>query len=139
MVTKFEKYFEYYWKNDKNYAIASEEDFCILRELPSHIQSDIYKDFLFVDFLELFKVHFIFSKPENQQDKQSMIKYYEWADMQYAQFMIRILQGLEPRIYDSGEYIYEEGDEVDEHVYVISRDPRKPINSTGNYAVGFKH
>ena len=65
MVSKFEKYFEYFWKNNKNYAIQSEEDFSIMRELPASIQSNIYKDFLFADFMELFRVHFTFAKPEN--------------------------------------------------------------------------
>ncbi len=51
--------------------------------------------------------------------------------------MIAILQALEPRFYKAGEYIYEQGDEVDEQVYVISRDPRKSMMSTGGYAVGF--
>mmetsp|Transcript_20462 Transcript_20462/g.27654 ORF Transcript_20462/g.27654 Transcript_20462/m.27654 type:complete len:209 (+) Transcript_20462:811-1437(+) len=60
MVNKFERYFSYYWKNNKNYAIQSEDDFSLLAELPVAIQSNIYKDFLFQDFLELFKVHFIF-------------------------------------------------------------------------------
>lgn len=60
MVSKFEKYFQYYWKNNKNYAIADEEDQALLAELPVSIQSNIYKDFLFQDFLELFKVHFVF-------------------------------------------------------------------------------
>ena len=53
--------------------------------------------------------------------------------------MIRMLRGLEPRFYEANENIYEEGEEVDEHVFIIQRDPRKPINSTGTYAVGFRH
>mmetsp|Transcript_20462 Transcript_20462/g.27656 ORF Transcript_20462/g.27656 Transcript_20462/m.27656 type:complete len:167 (+) Transcript_20462:1513-2013(+) len=53
--------------------------------------------------------------------------------------MIKLLQALEPRAFSQGEYIFEEGDEVDEHIYVISRDTRKPINSTGIYAVGFRY
>lgn len=34
MTSDFEKYFEYYWKNDKNVAISSEEDLAIMSELP---------------------------------------------------------------------------------------------------------
>ena len=47
MTQKFETYFAYFWKNDKNYAIASEEDQNLMRELPLDIQANIYKDFLF--------------------------------------------------------------------------------------------
>ena len=62
---KFEKYFEYYWRNDKNYAITTQEDLEIFVELPPEIQGNIYKDFLFQDFLKLFEVHFTFRKPES--------------------------------------------------------------------------
>ena len=44
---------------------------------------------------------------------------------------------MEPRFYEAGDYIYEEGDEVDEQIYVINRDPSKSHMSTGGYAVGF--
>lgn len=137
-VSKFEKYFEYYWKNNKNYAIASEDDFAILSELPQEIQSNIYKDFLFQDFITLFKVHFIFAKPDNMQDNSGIVKYFDWADKQYSSFMISFLQALEPRFFEPGEYIFEEGDQVDEHIFVISRDLRKPIQSTGMYVVGIR-
>ena len=65
MTQKFEAYFEYFWKNDKNAAVATEEDNAIMRELPEQIKGSIYKDFLFQDFLELFRVHFMFEKPED--------------------------------------------------------------------------
>ena len=94
---------------------------------------------MFYDFLELFKVHFVFQKPERKQDPNGLIKYYEWQDAKYSGFMVKFLQALEPRCFDHGEYIYLEGDEVDEQIYVISRDTRKSINSTGIYAVGFEH
>jgi hypothetical protein len=106
--------------------------------LPNSIQSNIFKDFLFQDFLEQFKVHFIFAKPDLFQDKQGLTIYYDWADSLYSDFMIKLLQALEPRFYQAGDYIYEEGDEVNEHIYVISRDPRKSLMSTGGYAVGFR-
>ena len=56
---------------------------------------------------------------------------FNWEDSQYSEFMIRYLRALEPRYYEQGEYIFEEGEEVDELIFVISRDPRKPITSTG--------
>lgn len=137
MVAKFERYFEYFWANDKNYACASQSDQEILDELPQKIQSQIYKDFLFQDFLDQFSVHFYLTKPETQQPKHGLTQYYKWQDNDYSSFMINFLKCLEPRIYSSGEYIFEEGDDVDEHIFVISRDLRKPINSTGVYVIGF--
>ena len=34
MTNRFEKYFAYYWYNDRNYAMVSEEDKKVCRELP---------------------------------------------------------------------------------------------------------
>ena len=51
--------------------------------------------------------------------------------------MIEFLKRLEPRIFGPGEYIFEEGEDVNEQIFVINRDIRKPINSTGVYVVGF--
>ena len=47
MIAELETYFEYFWQNDRNYAIKSEEDQRFMDELPNNIQTDIYKDFLF--------------------------------------------------------------------------------------------
>ena len=54
MTKQFEMYFEYYWQNDKNYAIQTETDQRFMDELPNNIRTDIYKDFLFSDFLYMF-------------------------------------------------------------------------------------
>ena len=51
MTNSFEKYFQYYWKNDKNYAMLQDEDVAILSELPTDIQANVFRDFLFQDFL----------------------------------------------------------------------------------------
>ena len=58
MTKQFEVYFEYYWQNDKNYAIQSEEDRRFMNELPNNIRTDIYKEFLFADLLYMFQIHF---------------------------------------------------------------------------------
>ena len=39
---------------------------------------------------------------------------FQWADTQYSDFMTHYLRALEPRLYEAGEYIFEEGEEVDE-------------------------
>jgi len=36
-----------------------------------------------------------------------MVLNFDWADSQYSDFMTRFLRVLEPRIYDTGEYIFE--------------------------------
>ena len=57
---------------------------------------------MFEDFLTMFHVHFVFAKPDSFQDKGGLVKYFEWADVQYSQFMIKVLQALEPRIFSHG-------------------------------------
>ena len=66
-----------------------------------------------------------------------MTNYFSWHDSDYSSFMIEFLKRLEPRIFGPGEYIFEEGEDVNEQIFVINRDIRKPINSTGVYVVGF--
>ena len=100
MSARFEKYFSYYWKNDKNYALIESDDRAIYSELPLKSQACIYKDFLFKDFLSLFHVYFSFEKPVHMWDKEDVIKYYDWEDASYAEFMISFLQALEPRFYN---------------------------------------
>ena len=41
MTREIEAYFEYYWKNDKNYAIQSEEDKRFMKELPKAIRRNV--------------------------------------------------------------------------------------------------
>ena len=51
--------------------------------------------------------------------------------------MLRLLSSLEPRYYEPQEYIIEQGEDVDEQVFVISRDARK--YSSSQYCIGFKY
>lgn len=87
MTMRFETYFEYYWANDKNYAIKDDADQRFMSELPNHIQNNIYRRFLFADFLYLFRVHFRIKKDRNNPQTA----YYSWEDSQYSQFMIVML------------------------------------------------
>jgi len=91
MTKRFERYFEYYWANDKNYAIKSEIDQRFMTELPNHIRTDIYRRFLFADFIYLFKIHFRMQKPHNEprSDRPDLeTNIYDWPDTQDSQYMI---------------------------------------------------
>lgn len=138
---EIEQYFTYYWANDKNYVVQAESDQDILRELPIKLQSSIYKDFLFKDFLESFHVHFSFAKSESltKTSSHGLTKFFEWDDKVYSDFMINVLQCLEPRYYEQTAYIFMEGEEVDEMIYVMQQDARKPIDMVSQYAIGFTH
>lgn len=88
MIQEIESYFLYYWRNDKNFPVCGEENQKIIDELPMDLQSAIFRDFLFKDFLSMFKVHFVFLKPASMQIEDALPKYYEWADHGYSQFVI---------------------------------------------------
>jgi hypothetical protein len=51
MKERIEEYFDYRWENDHNQAISEPEDVALLEQLPSEIQCNIYKDFMFFGFL----------------------------------------------------------------------------------------
>jgi len=98
MTKRFEQYFEYYWQHDKNYAIQRDMDQRFMSELPKHIKRDIYKEFLFKEFLYTFKTHFKLLKSETAFGEPGKGE-FTWEDNQYQQFMIKLLQNLEPRFY----------------------------------------
>jgi hypothetical protein len=91
-----------------------------MKELPKHIRRDIYKEFLFKDFIYLFRTHFKMIKEREKERDASVASVsskrmpYTWEDTQYQSFMVKILQKLEPRFYQAKEFILEEGEEVNE-------------------------
>lgn len=98
-----------------------------MKELPKHIRRDIYKEFLFKDFIYLFRTHFKLIKDTGTEANPNKRVLYSWEDTQYQQFMIKTLQRLEPRFFQPKEFILEEGEEVNEQIYVTS----------GSYSIGF--
>lgn len=60
-----------------------------MKELPKHIRRDIYKEFLFKDFIYLFRTHFKIIKEENMGNGKRI--FYQWEDTQYLKFMIKTL------------------------------------------------
>ena len=60
-------------------------------ELPESVQVEIYQGFLYRTFMKTFRKFFEF--PKNKR-KASV---YKWTDEEYANYMIKLLQNLEPR------------------------------------------
>ena len=50
-VAKFEAYFQYRWKHDRQLAISQRPDIELLEQLPKTVQTDIYMEFLFKKYL----------------------------------------------------------------------------------------
>lgn len=64
----------------------------------------LYKDYLFKDFLYNFRYIFNIPKYDNIL--------YNWEDQIYRDFMIELLQQLEPRFEDKGTILFRELEEV---------------------------
>ena len=89
-----EAHFDNKWQSDKNQAFYEEHDLSIFNQLPGDVQILLYKDFLFSDFLDQFKNSFCFPK----NDSCNQYAFYTWNDFAFRNFMIDILQALEPRL-----------------------------------------
>ena len=61
------------WAYDKNNFIITENDQSLLDQLPENCQTQIYKDFLFRDFLDKFRRFFNF-RDENQNQMLMITK-----------------------------------------------------------------
>eukprot|EP00347_Sterkiella_histriomuscorum_P000318 403376339 len=154
MVKRFENFFEYYWLKDKNFAMKKLSDQRYLQELPKKIRIEIYKDFLFKDFLYLFKSYFFIKKDFSSYQKSSgpndkllnqldwddlsspamsikkaslLTNVYSWRDEDYSSLMMSIMHTLQPRKFFKHDIIYDENEEVLEIVFVCS----------GEYAIGY--
>jgi hypothetical protein len=53
-----------------------------MKELPKHIRRDIYKEFLFKDFIYLFRTHFKLLKEDSVGSPNKRVL-YTWEDTQY--------------------------------------------------------
>jgi len=121
---EIEDYFEFRWSTNKNWFVDTGEDRQLLDQLPQEIQIQIYRNFLFQDFLKEFRSKFIF---RNFRSKRSYC-YYQWNDMNYEAFMIKMFDALEPWCMPKGKRIQKELEECDRIVFVMG----------GTYKIGFK-
>ena len=80
----------------------------------------LYKDYLFKDFLHNFRYVFripksyVFRIPMSEQD------FFSWDDQVYRDFMIEVLQNLEPRVEEKGTILYRELEEISEIIFIES-------------------
>lgn len=113
--------------------------------MPFNARHSIYSEFLFSDFLSVFRKLFTIEqthaeivtrirkqcqKPRIKRDKQnkffqdfSKMKmpslFYDWSNHVYAQFMINLLDNLEPRFYDPGTVVAKQQLKVIEKTFVV--------------------
>ena len=64
----------------------------------------LYKEYLYKDFLHNFRILFQIPKSDNE--------FFTWEDQVYRDFMIELLQNLEPRHEEKGTVLYRELEEI---------------------------
>ena len=57
-MNKVVNFFDYYWENNRLAAMSSQSDKRMMDELPESVESQIYIDYLFADFLKSYKKYF---------------------------------------------------------------------------------
>ena len=113
LITEIEGFFDYYWKNDRMRALNSEQGERFIHELPSNISETIIIEFLFRDFLFLFKSAFNYRK-------QKKMYYLNFKDRNCREKMKNFLICLEPRFYlESGPLIQDQNHEVSEILFIM--------------------
>lgn len=81
---------------------------------------------MFNNFLFQFKTYFLLVQ-DNPLNLRLRSKYYSWDDSQWSSYMMDIMRNLEPRHFTVGETIYDDMEEVEEIIFVVS----------GFYTVGY--
>jgi hypothetical protein len=97
IITKIEDFFDYYWVNDILRALKTEKDEMFISQLPDQVVQQILMEFLFKDYLYLFKANFT---TENPNFITSRLKGQN--DPTYRKNMQILLRNLEPRTYVVG-------------------------------------
>lgn len=116
---EIEQHFDYRWKNDRNQAIDDPSEKELLGQLPDQVQNKLYQSFLFRNFLNVFRDTFKIPKDEAKNSVRSgMLPHYTWQDQIYRDFMMQILQKLEPRLMAKNQMIFEELDDINEIIFV---------------------
>lgn len=115
IITRIEDFFDYYWANDMLRALKTEQDEMFISQLPDQVVQQILMDFLFRDFLYLFKGNFTTDNPNYMKSKLK-----GQNDPTYRKNMQILLRNLEPRTYVvGGELIQDQDVEVYEVFYII--------------------
>jgi len=115
LITKIEDFFDYYWQNNRLAAIQNETDLRFMDELPYYVQGEIIIDYLFTDFLYIYRSYF---RPISGRDKTS----FDDAIQSRKQrgFLVEFVKCLEPRFYlqANNDVIQDQYEEIFEVVYV---------------------
>lgn len=66
-----------------------------------------------------FKTYFLLLQ-DNPLNLKLRSKYYSWDDSQWSSYMMIMMQNLEPRQFAAGDTIYDDMEDVEEIIFVVS-------------------
>lgn len=66
MRNEIQSFFEFRWEKDKTQALRTKADQDIFDQMPYAVQNKIYTDFLFGDFLKIFKKTFLIKQKKSE-------------------------------------------------------------------------
>lgn len=96
--TDFEDYFQYRWEKNRNHAICTQSDEDLLDQLPKSVQIQIYTEYLFKDFAQLYDDILLISEKSTRNRKNkyklSLLRCLEIENHQ--EFLISLIRHLEP-------------------------------------------
>ena len=140
-MTQIEDFFDYYWSNNRLSAFQSSEDVRFMDELPLKVQSEIFVDYLFVDFLYDYRSFFNPSKKSKiaeeivrrkMQENKTTINFLQldkctwklFAENKEGEhhklFLVDFVKKLEPRYYNSQTgLIQNQYEEIFEVVFIL--------------------
>ena len=109
------EFFDYKWRNDLLMAIDDDFEIALLNQLPEHVQNKLVSHYLFKNFQMKFLDFFRLESGESQSNFFSLKTptFYTWVDQEYRNYMMFILQHLEPFYEKKNSIIVDEFDEFD--------------------------
>lgn len=97
---KMVTFIEFCWTSDKNFILKSEEGQLIVEQLSEKVRTNLITQFLQKDFIIKYYKFFRIRGPNDV--------FYTWLDSIYRNFMLDILDCLEPRYLYKNEIIFDE-------------------------------
>lgn len=94
IITNIEDFFDFYWSNNKMIAFQSDIDKRFMHELPDIVTHQIYIDYVYKDFVYMFKNLF---KYIDMDKKSYHIRNSDLDNFNFRRHLVELLKGLEPR------------------------------------------
>lgn len=130
-------------------------------QIPPETQEDLFRNFLYRHFLHTFDKLFLFpiATPQDMNmstqlfgssnEIRNNVEYYKWTDQIYRDFMMSLLELLEPRQEEAGAILFDELEDLQEIIfhekglidfgYLVDRKARYVLRMSKGTIIGGYH